>query len=109
MIRGDISDGQTFNRYAYVNGDPVKYVGPLGLCKDKGMGSGSIKMDLQLFAEDMSRGKGTDKGLATRGYKPEPGERTFEGFVKNNVPVDKEITLHTNSPAFNTSPKNADG
>jgi RHS repeat-associated protein len=53
--------------------------------------------------------KGIDKGLATRGYKPEPGERTFEGFVKNNVPVDKETTLHTNSPGFNTSLKNADG
>lgn len=50
-----------------------------------------------------------DKGLATRGYKPEPGERNFEGFVKNNVPLDKETTLHTNSPGFNTSPKNADG
>lgn len=25
---------------------------------------------------------GTDKGQATRGYKPEPSERTFEGFVK---------------------------
>jgi RHS repeat-associated protein len=33
LIRGDISDGQTLNRYAYVNGDPVKYVDPLGLFK----------------------------------------------------------------------------
>jgi RHS repeat-associated protein len=33
-VRGDITDGQTFNRYAYVNGDPVKYVDPLGLSKD---------------------------------------------------------------------------
>ncbi|WP_256872561.1 RHS repeat-associated core domain-containing protein [Paenibacillus sp. 79R4] len=33
LIRGDIKDGQTFNRYAYVNGDPVKYVDPQGLCK----------------------------------------------------------------------------
>ncbi|MGG0824521.1 pre-toxin TG domain-containing protein [Paenibacillus turicensis] len=33
-VRGDITDGQTFNRYAYVNGDPVKYVDPLGLSKE---------------------------------------------------------------------------
>ncbi|MDQ0114022.1 RHS repeat-associated protein [Paenibacillus harenae] len=32
--RGDLTDGQTFNRYAYVNGDPVNYIDPLGLCKD---------------------------------------------------------------------------
>ena len=31
VVRGDITDGQTFNRYAYVNGDPVRYVDPLGL------------------------------------------------------------------------------
>ncbi|WP_110931549.1 RHS repeat-associated core domain-containing protein [Paenibacillus bouchesdurhonensis] len=33
VIRGDLQDGQTFNRYAYVNGDPVRYIDPLGLMK----------------------------------------------------------------------------
>ncbi|PLR90026.1 hypothetical protein CVD25_20270, partial [Bacillus canaveralius] len=45
--------------------------------------------------------KGTDKGLASRGYKPSPGERTFEGFVNNNVPKTKETKLYTNSSDFN--------
>ncbi|MDQ0110641.1 RHS repeat-associated protein [Paenibacillus harenae] len=36
VIRGDVSDGQTFNRYAYVNGDPVNYIDPLGLFKCEG-------------------------------------------------------------------------
>jgi RHS repeat-associated protein len=31
VIRGNITEGQTFNRYAYVNGDPLRYVDPLGL------------------------------------------------------------------------------
>ncbi|MEF2969293.1 RHS repeat-associated core domain-containing protein [Paenibacillus sp. M1] len=33
VILGDLTDGQTLNRYAYVNGDPVGYVDPLGLFK----------------------------------------------------------------------------
>lgn len=42
-----------------------------------------------------------DKGLASRGYKPSSGERSFVGFVKNNVSIEKE-TLYTKSPKFNS-------
>ncbi|UHA74516.1 hypothetical protein [Paenibacillus sp. 481] len=45
--------------------------------------------------------KGTGKGLETRGYKAQAGERTFEGNVKKNVPADKETKLHTQSSGFN--------
>ncbi|MEF2967374.1 RHS repeat-associated core domain-containing protein, partial [Paenibacillus sp. M1] len=38
VILGDLTDGQTLNRYAYVNGDPVGYVDPLGLFKCEGLG-----------------------------------------------------------------------
>lgn len=34
VIKGTLVEGQTLNRYAYVNGDPVNYVDPLGLSRD---------------------------------------------------------------------------
>ncbi|MGE6666074.1 RHS repeat-associated core domain-containing protein [Paenibacillus xylanexedens] len=42
VIRGEIQDGQTFNRYAYVNGNPVSYIDPLGLMKCETGGTGNI-------------------------------------------------------------------
>lgn len=43
MIRGEIQDGLTFNRYAYVNGNPVSYIDPLGLMKCGTEGAGNIQ------------------------------------------------------------------
>ncbi|SFE97202.1 RHS repeat-associated core domain-containing protein [Paenibacillus algorifonticola] len=39
VLRGSIVEGQTFNRFGYVNGDPVSFIDPFGLnknssCKD---------------------------------------------------------------------------
>ncbi|MBG9789658.1 RHS repeat domain-containing protein [Brevibacillus laterosporus] len=54
ILPGDVTEGQTFNRFAYVNGDPVGFIDPLGLAglgtddcpkgKAKGTGGNGIKM-----------------------------------------------------------------
>ncbi|WP_429374587.1 RHS repeat domain-containing protein [Paenibacillus sp. DS2015] len=87
VLRGDLLDGQTLNRYAYVNGDPIRYIDPMGLMKGQ--------------CDGLPEGK----GLETRGYKPQGDERTFEGYVKKNVPANKETTLHTQSKGFNNNSK----
>ncbi|WP_412679154.1 RHS repeat domain-containing protein [Brevibacillus laterosporus] len=40
ILPGDVTEGQTFNRFAYVNGDPVGFIDPLGLA---GLGTGQCK------------------------------------------------------------------
>lgn len=47
--------------------------------------------------------------IYTKGYKPQPGERTLEGFMNNNISIDKEIPLHTNSPGFNNNSNGVGG
>ena len=41
------------------------------------------------------------QGVSKKGYFPKPGERTFEGFVKEWVPIDAELSLYTKSKKFN--------
>ena len=36
-----------------------------------------------------------------KGYNPQPGERTFKGYVEKNVSSNAEISLRTNSKGFN--------
>ena len=41
--------------------------------------------------------------LHNKGYKPQLGERTFDGYVKNNVSTDAEVKLYTASAEFNSN------
>ena len=47
------------------------------------------------------------QGFSPNGYNPKPGERTFEGYVKQTS--DPEISLYTKSPGFNNNPKGVGG
>ena len=44
--------------------------------------------------------------VSQRKVFPEPGERTFEGYVNNNVPQNVETKLFTHSSGYNTNPRN---
>ena len=52
-------------------------------------------------------GAGNPDWITNKGYKPQPGERTFEGYVKNNAAP--EVTLYTKSPGFNNNNKGVGG
>ncbi len=41
------------------------------------------------------------QGFSKKGYFPKPGERTFEGYVEEWVPIDAELSLYTKSKEFN--------
>ena len=66
-----------------------------------------LPMNLQFFAakgdesgnKSVSGSANTGQGFSSRGYNPQPGERTLEGYVKNNA--NPEISLNTQSPGFN--------
>ena len=47
------------------------------------------------------------QGFSSKGYNPQPGERTFEGYVKQIS--DPEISLYTKSSGFNNNPKGTGG
>ena len=52
-------------------------------------------------SENLSyQGAGNPDWITNKGYKPQPGERTIEGYVKNNAEI--EISLGTDSSGFNS-------
>jgi RHS repeat-associated protein len=53
VIRGNVTEGQTFNRYTYVNGDPVSYVDPLGLSAMSGCDiGGTSELPKRIYDEN---------------------------------------------------------
>ncbi|RFB33043.1 RHS repeat-associated core domain-containing protein [Brevibacillus sp. VP] len=62
ILAGDVTEGQTFNRFAYVNGDPVGFIDPLGLA---GLGTGQCQ-------------KGNAKGISGAGEVVLPKRDTYE-------------------------------
>ena len=47
------------------------------------------------------------QGFSPNGYDPQPGERTLDGYVKNQA--SPEISLHTDSAGFNNNNGNVGG
>lgn len=117
---GDKDDPITQNGYNYANNNPVMMVDPDGnhpvlVFIAVVVAKVAVKYVAKAVKKVIPRivkvikdetgavniNKGANKGLASRGYKPRPGERTFNGFVNNNVPKTKETKLYTNSSGFN--------
>lgn len=73
VITGSIAAGQTLNRYAYVNGNPISYVDPFGLSRD----GDSIWVQGGNFLADFTPWVGTVKGFqqAFTGMNYISGER----------------------------------
>ena len=41
------------------------------------------------------------QGFSRKGYNPQDGERTFEGYIQKMVSHDAEVSFYTNSKEFN--------
>ena len=118
----DTYRGDGLNLYAYCANNPVYYVDPSGnacdpakeilediLNKNKNLTEEQARNLAELKLKRQNK-VGNEKNISNtnideKGYKPKPGERTFEGYIKENVPLDVETKLFTASKHFNTNPK----
>ena len=69
IIDGSIADSTTLNLYAYVNGNPISYVDPFGLCADRAEGNENdsglrIGFELDKFWDPFFAGDTTFQALA---------------------------------------------
>jgi RHS repeat-associated protein len=82
---------------------------------DSAKASQKLGYDLQFFAKNSddvveSASKATKgQGFSSKGYNPQPGERTFDGYVKKNVNSEAELSLKTDSAGFNNNSKGVGG
>ncbi|WP_223868747.1 RHS repeat-associated core domain-containing protein [Paenibacillus sp. UASWS1643] len=88
VIRGEIQDGQTFNRYAYVNGNPASYIDPLGLMKCETEGTGTSGKPTKNLGADTLQ-----ENLVQRGVTPSE--------VKS---IEAGNGIQKSSPAHKTTP-----
>ncbi|QDS32815.1 hypothetical protein FPS98_01815 [Brevibacillus brevis] len=95
VLQGDMTDGQTFNRFTYVNGDPIGFIDPLGLmkCKDQ---------PLALPAPKSAKERRKSPGTVTGGHKLTNPEKMMRGTHGNVGIIPKEIADKLRGQQFDT-------
>ncbi|MHB1042917.1 MAG: RHS repeat-associated core domain-containing protein [Eubacteriales bacterium] len=112
VLPGSVGNGQSLNRYAYVNGQPVSYIDPFGLCAEEdnfGAGdaasiaadltpvAGNVKSLIQVFTgTDIITGKKESRLLSAAGVVPFLGNtvKTVKGTIKAGEVTTKLVKHH---------------